>query len=87
MPRDKRHFPAMTDPHREPPIVSASRTPLDGLREAVLAAAAGLAGGEDGREPAGVTLERPPEGELRRLLDQRCAAAGSEAGRPAARRG
>ena len=51
----------MTDPHREPPIVSASRTPLDGLREAVLAAAAGLAGGEDGREPDGVTLERPPK--------------------------
>ncbi len=41
--------------------MSASRTPLDGLREAVLAAAAGLAGGEDGREPDGVTLERPPK--------------------------
>jgi arginyl-tRNA synthetase len=51
----------MTDLPREPPIVSASRTPLDGLREAVLAAAAGLAGGEDGREPEGVTLERPPK--------------------------
>ena len=41
--------------------MSPSRTPLDGLREAVLAAAAGLAGGEDGREPDGVTLERPPK--------------------------
>ena len=41
--------------------MSDSRTPLDGLREAVLAAAAGLAGGEDGREPDGVTLERPPK--------------------------
>ncbi len=41
--------------------MSASRTPLDGLREAVLAAAAGLAGSEDGREPDGVTLERPPK--------------------------
>lgn len=41
--------------------MSASSTPLDGLREAVLAAAAGLAGGEDGREPDGVTLERPPK--------------------------
>ncbi len=51
----------MTDLSREPPILSASRTPLDGLREAVLAAAAGLAGGEDGREPDGVTLERPPK--------------------------
>ncbi len=51
----------MTDLPREPPIVSASRTPLDDLREAVLAAAAGLAGGEDGREPDGVTLERPPK--------------------------
>jgi arginyl-tRNA synthetase len=66
----------MTDLPREPPISSASRTPLDGLREAVLAAAAGLAeagrhspsasiprsaGDEDGREPAGVTLERPPK--------------------------
>jgi arginyl-tRNA synthetase len=37
------------------------RTPLDGLREAVLAAAAGLAAGEDGRGPDGVTLERPPK--------------------------
>jgi arginyl-tRNA synthetase len=37
------------------------RTPLDGLREAVLAAAAGMAGGEDGRGPDGVTLERPPK--------------------------
>jgi arginyl-tRNA synthetase len=51
----------MTDLPKEPPISSASRTPLDGLREAVLAAAAGLAGGEDGREPDGVTLERPPK--------------------------
>jgi arginyl-tRNA synthetase len=51
----------MTDLPREPPILSASRTPLDGLREAVLAAAAGLAGSEDGREPDGVTLERPPK--------------------------
>src|SRR5580692_11665939 len=51
----------MTDLPLEPPIVSASRTPLDGLREAVLAAAAGLAGGEDGRGPDGVTLERPPK--------------------------
>ncbi len=41
--------------------MSASRTPLDGLREAVLAAAAGLADGGDGREPDGVTLERPPK--------------------------
>ena len=40
------------------------RTPLDGLREAVLAAAAGLAGGEDGREPGGVTLERPPKADF-----------------------
>ncbi len=40
------------------------RTPLDGLREAVLAAAAGLAGGEDGREPDGVTLERPPKADF-----------------------
>jgi arginyl-tRNA synthetase len=44
--------------------VSTSRTPLDGLREAVLAAAAGLAGGEDGREPDGVTLERPPKADF-----------------------
>jgi arginyl-tRNA synthetase len=51
----------MTDLPREPPIVRASRTPLDGLREAVLAAAAGLAGAADGREPDGVTLERPPK--------------------------
>jgi arginyl-tRNA synthetase len=51
----------MTDLPGEPPIVTPSRTPLDGLREAVLAAAAGLAGGEDGREPDGVTLERPPK--------------------------
>jgi arginyl-tRNA synthetase len=66
----------MTDSQREPPIASdrsggtsasgehppcGQRTPLDGLREAVLAAAAGLAGGEDGREPDGVTLERPPK--------------------------
>jgi arginyl-tRNA synthetase len=51
----------MTDLPRQPPIASAGRTPLDGLREAVLAAAAGLAGGEDGREPDGVTLERPPK--------------------------
>ncbi len=50
----------MTDLPKEP-ISSASRTPLDGLREAVLAAAAGLAGSEDGREPNGVTLERPPK--------------------------
>ncbi len=41
-----------------------SHTPLDGLREAVLAAAAGLAGGEDGRGPGGVTLERPPKAEF-----------------------
>ncbi len=66
----------MTDPQREPPIASdrsggtlasgehppfGQHTPLDGLREAVLAAAAGLAGGEDGREPDGVSLERPPK--------------------------
>jgi arginyl-tRNA synthetase len=44
--------------------VSTSRTPLDGLREAVLAAAAGLAGGEGGREPDGVTLERPPQADF-----------------------
>jgi arginyl-tRNA synthetase len=54
----------MADTHGEPPIVSASRTPLDGLREAVLAAAAGLAGAEDGREPDGVTLERPPKADF-----------------------
>jgi len=66
----------MTDLPRETPIASGrsretpasgehprfgQRTPLDGLREAVLAAAAGLAGGEDGREPDRVTLERPPK--------------------------
>jgi arginyl-tRNA synthetase len=51
----------MTDLPKELPISSASRTPLDGLREAVLAAAVGLAGGEDGRQPDGVTLERPPK--------------------------
>jgi arginyl-tRNA synthetase len=44
-------------------LASATSTPLDGLREAVLAAAAGLAGGE-GREPDGVTLERPPKPEF-----------------------
>ncbi len=51
----------MTDLPREPTDVSPLRTPLDGLREAVLAAAAGLAGGDDGRGPDGVTLERPPK--------------------------
>jgi arginyl-tRNA synthetase len=45
-------------------IANPSRTPLDGLREAVLAAAAGLAGGEDGRGPDGVTLERPPKAQF-----------------------
>jgi arginyl-tRNA synthetase len=42
------------------PVVGGSRVPLDGLREAVLAAAAGLAG-ETGDGPPGVTLERPPK--------------------------
>jgi arginyl-tRNA synthetase len=57
------------------PLVNAPRTPLEGLREAVLAAAAHMSGGASGpgsaggaggagRGPAGVTLERPPRVEF-----------------------
>ncbi|HXA54558.1 MAG TPA: arginine--tRNA ligase [Solirubrobacteraceae bacterium] len=51
----------MIGPSSDTDTTAAARTPLDGLRAAVLAAAAGLAGGADGREPEGVTLERPPQ--------------------------
>ncbi len=49
------------------PLMNGPRTPLEGLREAVLAAAAkisGGAGGSEGRGPEGVTLERPPRVEF-----------------------
>jgi arginyl-tRNA synthetase len=57
------------------PLVNGPRTPLEGLREAVLAAAAHMAGGASGSGsagsaggagggPAGVTLERPPRVEF-----------------------
>ncbi len=57
------------------PLVNGPRTPLEGLREAVLAAAAHMSGGASGsgsagsgdgagRGPAGVTLERPPRVEF-----------------------
>ncbi len=45
--------------------MSGVLTPLDGLREAVLAAAARIAGGGGGlRAPEGITLERPPRVEF-----------------------
>jgi arginyl-tRNA synthetase len=43
--------------------MSDSSTPLDGLRDAVLAAAAQIAGGE-GRGSEGITLERPPRADF-----------------------
>jgi arginyl-tRNA synthetase len=44
------------------PLLNGPRTPLEGLRETVLAAAAGMSGSSGG--PAGVTLERPPRVEF-----------------------
>ncbi len=44
------------------PLGNGPRTPLEGLREAVLAAAAGMSGASGG--PEGVTLERPPRVEF-----------------------
>ena len=54
------------------PLMNGPRTPLEGLREAVLAAAAHMSGGSGsvgsargaGRGPEGVTLERPPRVEF-----------------------
>ena len=58
-------MPSPHTPRTEQPatvMANGPRTPLEGLREAVLAAAAGMSGSSRG--PEGVTLERPPRVEF-----------------------